>query len=366
MGLFDFLRKPNQDTQEEIRKANTKPNVLSIDRGDGIETTVFNLTTVKKFAHRDGSISCLVTARAIENRVGDTIFFDDADFICFELPEGRMDLARDIIEINRFVRGNNEKYSYIGRAYSDEDIRLQQPTPVVQNEINQLNQKLQIELMNKKLQQDIRAEEVRRTNVQNQKENLAQTIKKIDEDKKRQDIEIQERLTHPFINGGISRNYGEQYDGVNLHNGEILRVRNVNKVAKDQKGTYIYTADLSSTPNLHDVELLSGDVGNAVPVVFTLPFRMNDIINSDYDSDYKAQLEYALLGLLSDGYAEGRKMSIARGDNNILYDIGGIDKNCVQMSHDNRNVGAGIINKISELQRQYSIRNRQYQDPLDY
>lgn len=362
MGLFDFLRKPNGETKEEIKKAKAQPNVFSIDGGYGLETTVFNLKTAKKFVHRDGSVSCLVTARVINNKVGDTILFDNADFVCFEVPDGRMDLARNIIEKSYFEPINEEKYVYIGRAYNDEDIRLQQPTPAVQNEINQLNQRLKEELENKRLQQEISDEEKK----QRDAESLAKTMQQIDRNQEYAQSEKEERLTHPFIKGGISKVYGEQYDGVNMISGEILRIRNVHKVVKDMAGTYIYTADLSSTDNLHDVEYLSGNAGNMVPVVFTLPYRMNDIINSDYDSNYKARLESALLGLLSDGYEKGMQMSRARGENGVLYDIGGIDKNGVQASNDNRNVSANIVNKIAEMQRQYFRQNRESQDSLDY
>lgn len=361
MGLFDFLRKPNGNTKEEIRKAKEQPNIFSIEGEYGLETTVFNFKMVNKFKHRDGSVSCLVAARVINNRIGDTIHFDNADFVCFEVPDGRMDLARNIIEKSYFEPINKEQYVYLGRAYSDEDIRLQQPSTAIQNEINKLNQSLKVELENKSIQQNRRAEE----NKQRDAEYLKKTMQQIDRNQEYAQSEKEERLTHPFIKGGIS-NYGERYDGVNMQNGEILRIRNVHKVVKDMAGTYIYTADLSSTPNLHDAESLSGNTGNAVPVVFTLPFRMNDIINSDYDSNYKAQLEGALLGLLSDGYEKGMQMSRARGENGVLYDIGGIDKNGVQVSNDSRNVSASIVNKIAEMQRQYFRQNRESQDPLDY
>lgn len=48
---------------------------------------------------------------------------------------------------------NEKSYTYLGRAYSEEDIRLQPPTAVVNEQIGKLNEKLLEEITNKRLRE---------------------------------------------------------------------------------------------------------------------------------------------------------------------------------------------------------------------
>ena len=69
------------------------------------------------------------------------------------------------------------------------------------------------------------------------------------------------------------------YDGINLSTGQILRLREVNKVGKDQFGTYLYSCYISNTDNTHDVEILSGPSGR--PVMFISDKKIEKIIASN-------------------------------------------------------------------------------------
>ena len=163
MGLFDFLHKPtSKDSREEIKIASTMPSMITIQRENGMETTAFSLNVVQRIKHRDGSISCLVSAKVLDNREGDTIFFDSGNPICFEIPEGRMDLAKSIIERNTGMQLNQSSYTYVGRAYNEEDIRLQPPSAVINNEIGKLNQILLEQAINARIEAS-RIEAQRRT-----------------------------------------------------------------------------------------------------------------------------------------------------------------------------------------------------------
>ena len=103
------------------------------------------------------------------------------------------------------------------------------------------------------------------------------------------------------------------YDGVNIETGDVLRIRNVNKVGKDGSGTYLYSAYIDNTPNEHDVEVL-GKTPMGFPVCFELPKRLEDIVR---DGDLKEIRQ--VLQLLSNGRNfENHKQ---------LNYIGGIDKN---------------------------------------
>lgn len=349
MGLFDFLHKPNgKDTKDTIRDVSKIPPVITVERSDGTETTVFRLEVAQKFKHRDGSISCLVKARAVNTRAGDTIFFDTADPICFEVPEGRMDLAKDIIEQNAGVQLNGSSYTYIGRVFEKGDVRLQPPSAVINNEIGKLNEQLLEEITNKRLEESRKAAE----RAKQEAIKIENEMQELDRRQEERRIELQNRIDNPFVKGGLGGAMGEYYDGINLNNGEILRIRDVKKIAKDATGTYVYTARLDSTPNEDDVEFF--DVDTRVPVVFSLPFKLNDIVNSEYDEAYKSQLERGLLQMLSNGY---RKGVTPEGllDVDILHDIGGIDKNGQIISNNRDNVTMPIINKIAQLKAQYAV-----------
>lgn len=146
MGLFDFLHRPSgKNTQEVIKEVEKIPTMMSIYREDGTQTEVLNVEEAQKFRHSDGSISSLISARVIHVNQGDTIYLDAADPICFEIPEGRYDLAKELI--TRFtgmytgIELNEKSYTYLGRAYSEEDIRLQPPTAVVNEQIGKLNER---------------------------------------------------------------------------------------------------------------------------------------------------------------------------------------------------------------------------------
>ena len=158
MGLFDFLHRPSEkNTQEAIKEVEKMPTMMSIYREDGTQTEVLNIEEAQKFRHSNGSISSLISARVIHVNQGDTIYLDAADPICFEIPEGRYDLAKELI--TRFtgmytgIELNEKSYTYLGRAYSEEDIRLQPPTAVVNEQIGKLNEMLLEEITNKRLRE---------------------------------------------------------------------------------------------------------------------------------------------------------------------------------------------------------------------
>ena len=336
MGLFDFLHRPSgKNTQEAIKEVEKMPTMMSIYREDGTQTEVLNIEEAQKFRHSDGSISSLISARVIHVNQGDTIYLDAADPICFEIPEGRYDLAKELI--TRFtgmytgIELNEKSYTYLGRAYSEEDIRLQPPTAAVNEQIGKLNEKLLEEITNKRQKND----------------------KKINSEFANK---IKLRMENPFIKGGLDKFQAEQYDGVNLTNGEILRIRAVNKITKDASGRYVYTAQLASTSDEKDVELFSPDV--KVPVVFTLPYILNDIVNTEYEATYKKQLEKAVLDLLSNGY---QKNITPEGECDVseLHDIGGINKDGSVIENSQENgVSQVVISKIVELQGEYIKQRR--------
>ena len=344
MGLFDFLRKPESkgDTQKAIKEANKAPKIMLLEE-NGKEIRICKIEIAQRIRHRDGSISCLMTARLGITEIGNPMMILDYKPICFEIPEGRWDLIKEIVKDIKEVDLNNRTYKYLGRALDHDFIDKRQPSQVVLNEINKYNVLLaKIEERKKE----------KLSNIQGKNDNELKR-KRAGLDEKLIDVgnkikqEFQDRIENPWIKGGKTKNSGEFYDGVNLNNGEILRLRNVRKIAKDTTGRYIYTARIDSTPNKDDVELLSGEIG--YPVVFTVPFRLNDIINTEYDVKYKKQLEMALLRIFSKVFESNIDLS------NGIYDIGGINKDGETILNSEKyGVSRIIISEIAKMQREYA------------
>ena len=99
MGLFDFLHKPSEKNLEgEIKKVQQMPKTLTVERDDGTITEAFYINEEQAFKHSDGSMSSLISARILHAHRGDTMYFDAANPICFEIPSGDYELIKDIIE----------------------------------------------------------------------------------------------------------------------------------------------------------------------------------------------------------------------------------------------------------------------------
>lgn len=353
MGVLDFLHRPNgnKDLKQQITSINQAPQTFSIKRDKENTTEVFGVRVVQKFRHRDGSVSCLIEAKIINVREGDAMLLASAVPICFEIPENRMDLARDIIERHTGIDGgltlNRNNYNYIGRAFDTRDIRLQPPTAAVNAEVEKLNQRLLEEKINQRIQE---ARQIEADRIE-QEETNKRLNAEADAKQKMWQQELSERVRKPYLRGGLYKGYGEMYDGINLNSGEILRVRNVTKVAKDASGRYIYTASVNSTPNNSDVELLDANIN--MPVVFTLPYRLNDIVNTKYDENTKEQLKMGILALLSAGIKDYE--NIYNKDNSRMYNLGGITKSGQLLSPNSPEISDVLKTKIMEVQQKYAI-----------
>ena len=69
----------------------------------------------------------------------------------------------------------------------------------------------------------------------------------------------------------------EDYDGVDIATGDVLRVRGLCKQGKDRDGIYLYTAGVSTTHNEDDVEIIT------VPgkeVAFTTPIKIDQLLQT--------------------------------------------------------------------------------------
>lgn len=68
------------------------------------------------------------------------------------------------------------------------------------------------------------------------------------------------------------------YDGTNVNTGEILRIRRMEKLGKDETGRYLYRAYLENVRHEWDAEMMDS---NAVPVCFSIDKRAEDILKEN-------------------------------------------------------------------------------------
>lgn len=306
-------------------------------KGTNEEQLVFNLSKSATIQHRDRKTDLIKAKIKGANSGNDKNSQDAADdkYICFEIPEGRLDLIAKFFDKKGqfdYKQIPEKTYVYLGEILKDEEINFQAPKTSVNNYIYNMTQGLRKELA---IPADIETPKIQNEQTSAEQKNAYE--EELEELRKR-------RIRKPFLKGGVSQNE-EIYDGVNLSNGEILRLRNVEKILKDTKGTYLYQANLTSTPDEYTAEDLSGKSG--MQMLFTLPFRLDDIVNKNYDEEYKKDLQHSILEMLSKAYQERNEKEGQKKSYALAY-AGGVDKNCrVINGEESRELVSFINNKIA-------------------
>lgn len=348
MGFLNFVHKPNRNDKDTNKAINQvkKDRIIKVQREENLETTVYEIQKVNSIKHSDGSTTDLIQAIMETANADSTIYRYMQKPICFEVPRGEENLIESIIkQINYKVTLPNDKYTYLGRAYADNDVRVQPPTQFVNGLIQQLNEGLA-----KKIEAD---KEIQRHNIEEaQRYQQMKQQKQAEMAQRSQQEDVLERIRRrntPYLKGGIMPNGEEEYNGINTINGEILKIREIHKVGKDEKSTYLYTAWINSTQNEDDVEIPKA----GIPVAFTLHGRLNDIVNENYDKETKARLINGILNVFSDGYLKNINES-NQWNTSKLHDIGGIDEKGQTFLHNNKeNVSEAISKTIEELAEEY-------------
>lgn len=321
MGFLSFLKRDKKDA------GSLK---IKIHREDGSNTYITNIQNDSTIKHSDGTVTSFITAKAVTVKENDMTDVGIEKPICFEIRKGEEDNVETVLRNATVDLLKEDGYTYLGRSFDGETIEKTRPTPRVNNYISELNDEL-------------------KENTNNQ-ESLDETVitNSIDILKKAMGEKNAERLSHPYLKNLSDNSKGtlEAYDGVNMKNGDILRIRDVNKVGKDADGRYLYTAYLKSYSEDNEDEIINNKA--RVPVVFTTLERLSDIAKKVDDKN----LILGTLNMLSDGYNnninEKGKCDISR-----LHDIGGIDLNGLKMPNTEDNISSIIISKINELKHDY-------------
>lgn len=104
------------------------------------------------------------------------------------------------------------------------------------------------------------------------------------------------RIDNPYLrqvepNYVIDGKTYSDYNGIDMTNGDILKIRKLNKVGKDANNIYLYTGYISTTPNEYDPEVLSKTarpMGRAV--CFASDRKIEEILQSNDIGDLKTLL----------------------------------------------------------------------------
>lgn len=342
MGLFDrFKKKEEPKVERDIAYYSKKlPDGIS-------EIEVDGLSRIQKFRHRDNSETSLILGR-IETVEGNNAFMiDSADYIAFELPIGQkiteeaILAAIDQYNIDKASSVSESKSFYVGQIENGKVIKK---SAAVQKYVDDTVSSIE---QNREMQYKQKAEERRKA------EEAAREKQRIEDEKRRKEYEeIQNRDRTMRKNNPELKSAGKfqiqgielsDYDGVDMIKGDILRLRQVNKLCKDIEGTYLYSAYVSKVQHKYDAEIL----GNGEPagdyICFTLPERLEDIVQRGDRNQITTVLE-----LLSDERTRSGELTY----------IGGIDRSG-QISRDSFPKSSALANRVAQMQQAYSMKKQQ-------
>lgn len=350
MGYLDKIFKKKDEKQEGVYTDKQGRELLENNFKSREKEHTITIFGVKeqglKIKHRDGQITKLMLAKAINVRNGDALIIDLADDIAFELKEWQQP-DREALQAVAYEYENqkaieNEICSYLGIVdYTENGYEITKKSEKIEQYVKQ-NISPQI-LQQRKAREEYLAEIYAQRHEQ-EKERERKFLEELDARGYVEQMQetMRNRIENPYLRKvgqyKINGKTYEDYDGINLKTGEILRIRKLDKVGKDGNGTYLYQGYVNSTPNEDDVEFL-GEAQIGIPVCFDLSKRFSDIEKTNNPEEIKRILE-----LLSDSDKYGNRESLSY--------IGGIDKNG-KLSHNAEPESLAIANSIKRLVQEY-------------
>lgn len=341
MGIFNRKNKKNNQTESKL----TLPYFFK--GKEKLENILFyNIEALDiSVKHRDGKKGKLMLSQIQKIKEDGAINEDLADYIVFEITEGK-EIDKELLqkvafEYDKTIK-EQEACKYLGQ-FDGDDITFSKTVKqhVEENIVQMIKQRRQ-----DKLNQQKRAMEKRRTEEYRKSLNCNEYIE-------RQAKINKERKNNPYLkqvmNNPKDNKIFENYDGININTGEILRIRELEKVGKDGNGTYLYRGYIHSVPNVDCVEeLRPKDRIFGKPVCFELSARISDIVKNED----KQQID-GILKLLSDANESFRK--VASSDE--LYYLGGINKEG-EIYTAEESESKAIKYKVEKLRREYKMQSK--------
>ena len=145
---------------------------------------------------------------------------------------------------------------------------------------------------------------------------------------------------------GSANGKDDNYDGVDLDSGDVLRVRNLCKVGKDEAtNIYLYTANVSTTPNEHDVEILTA---SEKVIAFATKVKIDELAKTP--EGRRKALEIFTKGNREAEYGGGMKF------------IGNYDENAQLISEELDSCPPSIKNRVESMNKEVEENQKRIQD----
>lgn len=341
------------ERQESNQNTGNQTYTITLPNNQVLQVT--SIQSENRIKHSDGEITNIMLAKVYCTELGAGIkYSSNAETLAFELTEGTE--INDVIlqkigqyyNYERNMPDNNKECMYLGRISPDPyELGTNNKSQYVNNYINEI---VVPRIAQENEEQRNRQLESFRQREEGNKDGNREFVNRMQEEHK-QYLEQQnnmkmQRLNNPYLEqrGGLYKdsngNVYHDYDGVNVLNGDYLRLRKMSKVGKDENGTYLYTGYVQSTPNEYEDEVLSKDqIPYGVPVCFATDRKIEEIIQSINPNDVKS-----LLNLLSQAEQTGNM--------NLLNYIGKIDRS----NNIDKNIGntsQTIIKSVKQLEDKF-------------
>lgn len=299
--------------------------------------------------HNDGRKTNLLIASVNNGRGSEMVFAEDVDYIAFEIPQGT-DISEALLQkvINGYlqdkVNRHNQECVYIGEVSENAENDFRKKSQTVENHVDmKISERIKMakgnlkETQNQQWQAYKQAERQAKENA-DFNERLKVNMERANQEKqaRKQNPTIKNFPTHRGTNGKQYFNY----DGVNMQTGEILRIRNLDKVCKDANGRYLYTGYIQTTPHEYDVEFVGTNAGMGMsPVCFTIDKRVSDLVQENNPVEIKN-----FLNLLS------QEENFKGKDGEMRY-IGSLDRAGNISKNEN---SQSLLGRIQRIQEEYS------------
>lgn len=255
--------------------------------------------------HSNGEKTDVIVAKMIEVQEDSVIAPNSETHIAFEVTQGVPIDQAMLSKIGTYYlrelknKDRNPDCMYLGRISENPygEINWNNKSDVIGKYINEkVAPRLNEEKRKKQEKQIIeqRAAEVR--DISEHEEYVRKLQKKQREKQTQQNNVRMDRINNPYLkqvgpNYVVDGKIYSDYNGIDMIGGDILKLRKLNKVGKDENNTYLYTGYVSATPNEYDSEVLlktARPMGRAV--CFASDRKIEEILQSNDIGDLKTLL----------------------------------------------------------------------------
>ena len=255
--------------------------------------------------HSNGEKTDVIVAKMLEVQEDSVIAPNSETHIAFEVTQGVPIDQAMLSKIGTYYlrelknKDRNPDCMYLGRISENPygEINWNNKSDVIEKYINEkVAPRLNEEKRKKQEKQIIeqRAAEVR--DISEHEEYVRKLQKEQRENQTQQNNVRMDRINNPYLkqvgpNYVVDGKIYSDYNGIDMIGGDILKLRKLNKVGKDENNTYLYTGYVSATPNEYDAEVLSKTarpMGRAV--CFASDRKIEEIMQSNDIGDLKTLL----------------------------------------------------------------------------